>query len=723
MSCSGNRRLEEIASRGGDGCCDERYCARRFLRNAPSKTTARKEGFFATANRFIVETEGRDGKTTRFDVSHTFGFEPLQQYLVTFPDGRLQALPWAWDARAKEAGGQHWFHLYPNQPMPSSDPLHWTRSMQNWNFMCAECHTTGLRKNYDATKDSFQTNFAELGVGCESCHGPGAGHVDWARGAGDRQVAHRGFASVHARRAHVDWSPDPKTSSPTRSASRPIGDEVELCAHCHSRRGEISEDWRPGKPLMDTHMPALLTSDLFEDDGQMKDEVFNDQSFKQSLMYAKGVICSDCHDPHSGKLKTARSEVCSHCHQAERFTSVAHTGHERGPNMPDCVSCHMPSRTYMIIDERHDHSFRIPRPDLSPAIGAPNACNGCHKDKDANWAAQAIERWHGPVRKGLQTWAEALHKARLGEPAARELLLKLANDPATPAVARATAISEAQRLPSISVEQATIKALSDPDPLVRVAALRALSPSMPPDQRWRRANPLLSDPVKAVRLEAAVALADQSVDALSKEDRTRLEAAWAEYEASQRLNADRPEGRANLAGFLLRRGKPADAEAEYLAGLKLEPSATPLAVNLADLYRAQGKEAESERVLRQAIALSPNSAAAHHALGLSLVRQKRYDEAISELGRATELAPEESRFAYVYVVALNSLDREQDARAALDKALRRFPFDLQLLQLELQDALQAQDAKRAAPIAHTLAELAPDDAEIARLAASLEKLR
>ena len=364
-------------------------------------------------------------------------------------------------------------------------------------------------------------------------------------------------------------------------------------------------------------MPALLTSDLFEDDGQMKDEVFNDQSFKQSLMYAKGVICSDCHDPHSDKLKAAKADVCSQCHQAERFSSVAHTGHERGSNMPDCVSCHMPSRTYMIIDERHDHSFRIPRPDLSPAIGAPNACNSCHKNKDAGWAAQAIARWHGPVRKGFQTWAEALHKARLGEPAARELLIKLANDPATPAVARATAISEAQRLQSISVEQATIKALSDPHPLVRVAALRALSPSMPPDQRWRRASALLSDPVKAVRLEAAVVLADQGVDALSKEDRARLEAAWTEYEASQRLNADRPEARANLAGFLLRRGKPADAEAEYLAGLKLEPSAIPLAVNLADLYRAQGKEAESERVLRQAIVLSSNSAAAHHALGLS----------------------------------------------------------------------------------------------------------
>ena len=339
-----------------------RETVRGDFNNAIADNHGSKGRFFRDGNRFVVEIEGRDGKTARFDVSHTFGVEPLQQYLVTFPDGRLQALPWAWDARAKEAGGQHWFHLYPDQKMPSSDPLYWTRSMQNWNFMCAECHTTGLRKNYDATSNSFQTNFAEVGVGCESCHGPSADHVDWAKGARNTQVANRGFFTAHARRTHVDWIPDPTTGSPTQTATRPIGDEVELCAHCHSRRGQISEDWRPGKPLMDTHMPALLTSDLFEDDGQMKDEVFNDQSFKQSLMYAKGVVCSDCHDPHSSKLKAAKADVCSQCHQAERFSSVAHTGHERGSNMPDCVSCHMPSRTYMVVDERHDHSFRIRAP-------------------------------------------------------------------------------------------------------------------------------------------------------------------------------------------------------------------------------------------------------------------------------------------------------------------------------------------------------------------------
>jgi tetratricopeptide (TPR) repeat protein len=680
-----------------------------------------KGRFLGDGERFIVETEGRDGKTARFEVAWTFGVEPLQQYLVAFPDGRVQALPWAWDTRPKEAGGQRWLHLYSDRPMPSADPLHWTKSMQNWNFMCAECHSTGVQKNYDAKRDVFHTSFSEISVGCESCHGPGGGHLDWAKDGRDPGRADKGFDGSYARREKVEWSADAKTGSPAQSAPRPVADEVELCAHCHSRRGEIHEGWRPGQPLLDTHLPSFLAEELFEDDGQMKDEVFNDHSFKQSLMYAKGVVCSDCHEAHSGKLKAARAEVCAQCHQPARFATKDHTGHLGGSAAPDCVSCHMPARTYMVVDERHDHSFRIPRPDLTIALRTPNACNDCHKDKTPQWAARAIETWHGPVRKGYQNWAEAFYRARGGDPAARELLLKLVNEPATPAVARAAAIVESQRFLSISVEQATSRSLNDPDPLVRVAALRAQWPSAPLDLRWRRAGPLLSDPIRAVRVEAAAVLADQPADALAREDRVRLEAAWAEYEASQRLNADRPEGRANLAGFLQRRGKTKEAEEEYFAGLKLEPMAAPLSVNLAELYRLQGKESQAENALRKAVALSPDAASLRHALGLGLIRQKRYDEGIRELGRAVELAPDEARYSYVYVVALQSQERRDEARKILNQALLRHPFDRGLLQLELPEALRFEDIKGAALVARTLSELAPDDPEIARLAAWLEK--
>ena len=326
----------------------------------------------------------------------------------------------------------------------------------------------------------------------------------------------------------------------------------------------------------------------------------------------------------------------------------------------------------MVVDVRHDHSFRIPRPDLSVGLGTPNACNDCHRDKPAAWAAGAVERWHGPQRKGFQTYADAFSAARLEAPEARDRLLAIANDGATPAIARATALLELAGRPSVEVDRVTAKALADPDPLVRIAALRGIA-AAPPEQRWRRANELLSDPVRAVRMEAAVVLADQRTADLAPADRERLDRAADEYLAAQRLNADRAESRSNVAGFLARRGRPADAEAEYGAALKLQPTMTAIHVNLADLYRRQGREGDAEQLLRSAVSLTPNAGAVRHSLGLSLIRQKRYSEALDELRRAAELAPEQARFAYVYAVALQSAGRAGEARSVLEAALTRIP--------------------------------------------------
>ena len=674
--------------------------------------------FYRDGAAYMVETEGSDGKLADFRVRYSFGVSPLQQYLVAFPDGRLQVLPWAWDARTKSQGGQRWFHMYQDQPMPASDPLHWTGRMQNWNFMCAECHTTGLRKRYDRTANSYDTIFAEVSVGCESCHGPGAGHIAWAIGGGDPSVAHDGFATAPAQRPPADWAADPTTGSPAHGVSRPTGDEVEMCAHCHSRRSEFAEGWLPGHPLADTHLSTFLDAGLFEDDGQMKDEVFNDQAFKQSLMYARGVVCSDCHDPHAGGLRAAGAAVCAQCHQSSRFATVQHTGHVPGTRTPDCISCHMPARTYMVVDRRHDHSFRIPRPDLSARFGTPNACNDCHTDKSADWAAAAVERWHGPARHGHQTWTEAVHEARAGDPDARTKLIALATDKSVPAVARATVLTELQRFPSRATDAAVTMALGDADPLARIAALRAQGDA-PPDIRWQRANPLLSDPVAAVRIEAASILADQVAATLPPADAARLAAACAEYEAAQRLNEDRPEARANLGEFLRRRGRTEEAEAEFRAGLKLDANAIPIYVDLADLYRAENRESDATALLREAIRRVPDAAAPHHALGLGLIRQKDYAGAIEQLRQATYLAPHEPHYAYVYAVALQSTGKTEAARRVIDAALARAPNDAALLMLALQDAMNSDDPGRASRLANTLGAVTPDDPAIAQLARTL----
>ncbi len=673
--------------------------------------------FFRDGARYMVEIAGRDGRPQAFPVAYTFGLFPLQQYLVQMPDGRVQALPFAYDTRPAAQGGQRWFHLYGDNPPAPGDSLYWTGPQQNWNFMCAECHSTGVRKGFDAATDRFDTRFSEISVGCESCHGPGSGHVAWARGGADPATPGRGFASVAATRPEVDWTPDPKTGSPAASVPHPPGDGVETCARCHARRGVFAEDWKPGRPLTETHLPVLLDPGLFEADGQNLDEDFNDHAFKQSLMYARGVTCTDCHNPHTATLKAPGALVCSQCHLADRFEAQSHTGHPPGPGAPDCISCHMPKRTYMVVDDRHDHSFRIPRPDLSVRNGTPNTCNACHADKTAAWAAEAIARWHGPERKGFQVWANAFNDARSGAPQAREALIALAANPVLPGVVRATAVSGLQAYPSRAADAATLKALGDGDPLVRLAALRVLA-AAPPEVRWQHAGPLLDDPSAAVRLEAAAQLADIAPETLSPADRTRLAAGIAAYEAAQALNADRVEDRANMGLFRLRQGNAAAAEAEFRAGLVIDPTAAAVRVDLADLFRAQGREADAEAVLRQGLALH-DDAALEHALGLTLVRQKRYGEALEALRRANALAPDQARYAYVLAVALQSMGEPAQAAAVVQAALQRQPNDAGLLGLALNEALEAQDAARARSLSGLLSALRPDDAALSDLAGQL----
>jgi predicted CXXCH cytochrome family protein len=680
-----------------------------------------KARFFRDGGRFLVETEGKDGKPASFEVKYTFGVEPLQQYLVEFPDGRIQALPFAWDTRPKEAGGQRWFHLYPDGPMPHTDPLHWTRLYQNWNFMCAECHSTNVRKNYDPATDKFQTTFSEISVGCEGCHGPASGHLAWAQGGRRPDVPHSGFSSVVTPRAPVAWTPDPKTGSPAATVQQPSGGEVEMCGRCHARRGQFNEDWRPGRPLADTHLPAYLTTDLFEADGQMRDEVFNYASFLQSKMYAKGVVCSDCHDPHGGKLKTAGAAVCSQCHAPEKFATAAHTGHPEGASSPDCISCHMAERTYMVVDRRHDHSFRIPRPDLSATLGTPNACNDCHRDKSATWAADAVERWHGPERKGYQTYAAAFQAARQERPEARDLLLAVAQDGTSPAIARATALLELRGWPSVQGDAVRTKSLSDPDPMVRIAALRGLS-GLPPDQRWRRANTLLSDPVRAVRMEAALVLADARSGGWSAVEHAAFDRAAQEYTAGELMNTDRPESRVNLGSFYARQGKTAEAEAEYLAAIKLAPGSVPARVNLADLYRVQGRDQAAEQLLRITIQLAPQATAPQHALGLTLVRLKRLGDALGPLRRAVELDPDNSRYGYVYAIALQGAGAMDEARRVLERTHAAHPSDADIVAALLQDALRGRESEKALAYAERLRVVRPDDFDLVRLIGQLRQV-
>jgi predicted CXXCH cytochrome family protein len=677
--------------------------------------------FFKKDDKFLVQTDGPDDKLETFEIKYTFGIDPLQQYLIEFPDGRIQALSIAWDTRPKDQGGQRWFHLYPNEEIKHDDVLHWTKPNQNWNFMCAECHSTGVRKNYDAAGDRFHTTWAEISVGCEACHGKGSRHIDWARSQrswwplGKDQHPFKGLAVFLDERDGATWQIDSRTGEPQRSVTPAVvRKEVETCGLCHARRAQFSEDWIPGQPLSDTHLVSTLARGLYHADGQMLDEVYNYGSFKQSKMFAAGVTCSDCHDPHAAALRSSGDGVCLRCHASDRYALASHIHHAEVTPKVTCTLCHMPVSTYMIIDKRHDHSFRIPRPDLSVKLGTPNACNTCHADKSSQWVADAIERWHGPVRKGFQNYAEAFHASWADRAEAATLLATIAADPTTPAIARASALSELHSRVSPANIDLARKELSDPDPMVRIGALDMLD-SLPGERIWPLVSPLLSDSSRGVRISAVSVLAAVPTASQPSSDRAAFERAALEFVAAQRLNADRPEARATLGNFYARRGLGNDAENEYKAALRLSARFTPAAINLADLYRQLGRDRDGENVLRTAIGSSPDDAGLHHALGLTLTREKRPDDALAEFRTATELEPDRSRYAYVYAVALHAAAQLDESFKILKENLARHPDDRSTLFALITFNRDAGDIDAAVDYAKQLSRIAPNDPGLARL--------
>jgi len=679
--------------------------------------------FFRRDGRFVVRTDGPDGRLADFPVRYTFGVYPLQQYLIELPGGRLQALGLAWDTRPAEAGGQRWLHLYPGQDLTPTDPLHWTGRLQNWNYMCAECHSTDLRKGYDAAADRYRTTWAEIDVSCEACHGPGAAHVEWARARERGEAAgarDKGLAVALDERRGVGWTMEAERGIARRSQPRETAREIETCARCHSRRALLHEPYLPGRPIGDTHRVSLLDEGLYFADGQIRDEVYEYGSFLQSAMHRAGVTCSDCHEPHGLRLRGQGNALCTGCHLATRFDTAQHHHHPAGSPGAACVDCHMPARTYMVVDDRRDHSFRVPRLELSRKLGSPDPCTGCHQDRDRGWAAEVVSRWHGPDgRQGRAHYGEVLHAGRTGEgPDTEGRLLGLAGGREAPGIVRATALG---LLGGYLTERSLLtlsRAVVDADPLVRRAALGTLE-ALPAATRLRLAAERLADPVRDVRLEAARVLADLTRAKLPEDRQRALAAALDEYRAAQGFAAEQPEAHLNLGLLAIRTGDAAGAEAAYRRALARDPAFVPGYVNLADLYRARGQEGEAERVLTEGLAQAPQSADLHHALGLLRVRQKRLPQAVSALGRAAELAPDNAHFAYVYAVALKESEGLAAAIAALERARGHHPHDRELLAALASYLAEAGRLPEALALAEQLTQLAPGVADYDGLRRSL----
>jgi tetratricopeptide (TPR) repeat protein len=668
--------------------------------------------FFTRDGKFLVRTDNAEGELEEFTVKYTFGVTPLQQYLVELPNGHVQALSIAWDARGRAEGGQRWYHLYPDEFIGHDDPLHWTGREQNWNYMCAECHSTDLQKNYTVQTDAFATTWKEINVGCEACHGPGNRHVARARSG----VGTTGLVVDLDDTGRAVWQMNADTGVAERSElpMRPPR-QPDACGRCHARRSLATGNYEFGKPLHDTHGPSLLDEGLYYPDGQILEEVYVYSSFLQSRMYQAGVSCSDCHDPHAAQLRTsgAASEICSSCHLQAKFSSTDHHRHEVGD--VSCVDCHMVSSTYMGVDDRGDHSFRIPRPDLTLTTGSPNACNQCHDDQGADWASSAVDAWYGDSRE--THYAEAIHAGRSGSPSANELLISAITNSDYPGIARATALSLLRPPYSGTIVTEIRSNLANPDSLIRSAALTALAAAAP-ELIIEWAAQLLTDPVRSVRIEAARIVSPLQAS-LSGERLRVFQLANDERIAAQHAIAERPEAHINLGNVHMEAGDAPRAEAALLQALRLEPRAAAARVNIAELYLQTGRGVEAEQVLREGIAMDADQAILHHALGLMLVRTNQHDAALPELAAAASLQPGEPRFVYVYAVALNSLDRAVEATALLQDATKRFPADFDMhwaLATMLRDQGRLDEARE---VATTLSEIYPGVEGVQNLLQSL----
>lgn len=645
--------------------------------------------FHREGDQYSVRTAGPDGKKQDYAVAYTFGYAPLQQYLLDMGQGRLQALTVAWDSRPKTSGGQRYFSLYPDERLAPTDELHWSQPTQNWNFTCADCHTTALKKGYSETKNTFTPTFAELDVSCEACHGPGSAHVEWAGaeagGPHPTKDSNKGLLLSLKRAAQWEIPAGARSAVP-----RPIGDnlqEVETCAPCHSRRQQLREGRTPDEPYLDAYLPELLTDPLYQPDGQILGEVYEYGSFLQSRMFHSGVRCSDCHEPHSLELRRPGNSLCTGCHSESTF-DVAEHHHHQGTGSA-CVDCHMPETTYMEVDPRRDHSIRVPRPDLGSKIGTQDPCTGCHKNKDQGWAASQIQGWTG--REPSSHYGVAFQAARQRVPGGERDLIRLAQSERLPAIVRGTALSLLSGYPGPAAEAALVRAVESLDPLLRIGVAQAAL-GFATESRMSLVRPLLKDSRLGVRTAAARALVGVPSSAVSAADRAVFLSALAELEQTERYNADRADAWLRIALINMSQGKPEQAVLSLERALALDPRFVPALVNLADLFRAQKNEAQAELLLRRAIGIDEKNAEAWHALGLCLVRQQRMAEGIALLKRASDLRPESARMAYVYAVALGDGGDIQEAISVLRLSLSAHPHDPTLIQTLLNYAHKGGDA-------------------------------
>ncbi len=606
--------------------------------------------FYTKGLEFFVNTEGPDGEYHDYQIIYSFGITPLQQYIVKFPNGRYQCLRTAWDTEKNK-----WFDLYPNFKVVHSEWLHWSRGGLNWNTMCSDCHSTNVRKNYNQETNGYDTKFALINVSCEACHGPGKLHVD------DVNLLGQDYKALG----------EMQMTSQTKPKQL-----VDQCARCHMRREQISEVFNFEGTMLDHYFPQLITAGVYHPDGQILDEDYVYGSFVQSKMYHNDVTCTDCHNSHSLELKFQGNTLCAQCHIPENYDTPKHHFHTKGSEGSQCINCHMPGKFYMGNDFRRDHSFRIPRPDLSLKHDTPNACVGCHKDKSNEWAWETFKKQYGVP--DYQHFSELLAPGLTGEPNGKESLLTLIKDTTQPEIARASAIRGLDNYMNADDIAKLLVFLNDISPIVRATTIDVLGEINNTDY-VNYLTPLLKDNKRSVRTKAFYAISRLNEIQIPSDYQEVYKKVKTEFNTALEATSDFAGGRIKRADYYLRQGDIVQGIKNYEKALELDNLNNIARTNLANLYYNNGELNKAEVAFRIIIEQEPEYGPTYYSLGLLLAEVKRIDEAIEQFERAIIYMPQNVRVYYNLSLLYDKENTIEKAKETILKGLQIAPENEDLL--------------------------------------------
>ncbi|MCX4245947.1 cytochrome c3 family protein [Paraliomyxa miuraensis] len=351
---------------------------------------------------------GQDPLVLDADVELTVGSHRYQQYVARIDrgggPGERWRLPVAWHVELSR-----WIHINGAFLTPEGawgDEADYLRHLSRWNDNCIFCHNTEPVPGLDP-QGQWNSEVAELGIGCEACHGPASAHVE--RHAWPLRRVLAGLAP------HQDGS----VAHPGRLSA---GLSADVCGRCHGNR--IAADladvlahgdgFLPGRPLSEVSRPILRDATLgdppqrpfearFWPDGTPRLSAYEYQALLSSPCHqdGAGLSCGDCHTMHGPEPSMQlwpehdTSAVCGRCHEAATLSDAAAPGgHGRHGAIVGCEGCHLPRVTYGLLEGMMSHRPTRPRPQvLLDRDDQPDACTQCHVDRSRAWAAGALEAW------------------------------------------------------------------------------------------------------------------------------------------------------------------------------------------------------------------------------------------------------------------------------------------------------------------------------------------